>query len=291
MSDSSFILKPLIKAVELTEKRLLSSFNIYDWCYVALLVFISHLPIDPAILPDTIIGLFAAFLVKSGCYFKESSFIYAFFLVSVFVVLFLVIAWIRYIGKFMFLNVLFYEGIGLEELWVKSYKKGTTCFIVFVALFLISLLLMGVLIGFCSFANGLFHRLFGNSFFRIVVSIYWAIPVLFAFVLVGLPFIVLKDFIVPMLDKGINIHNAFVIIFGLVVKYPFHFLIYFCIRTLLWGGLIVLVLVLGLLTFGIMVLPLIKILILLPLYVLVRLYPICVLEYFSVFSIEDKIKE
>jgi hypothetical protein len=95
----------------------------------------------------------------------------------------------------------------------------------------------------------------------------------------ALPFLILKDFIIPLMEREIKVYDGIKIMIELCKNYPLQLLGYLCIRTMLWMGVLTLIAVSALFTCGITLLPLIKILLFLPLYVLLRLYPVCLLEH------------
>ncbi len=289
MANNNPLLKSLNKAFHYAMERLLNPFSFANWFFIAFLGFLSHLPIEPVILPDTVVPLFLVYGLKEFVFAKAIPLWFSGILVVFFALVFLIISWVRYIGKFMFFYAAFdRNNYGIENLWKKSYKQGTVCFLIFFGLLLVSLLITGTLLVILYPINQMLCHFFADGFIGNIIFIYTFAPVFCCLVLLAIVFMVLKDFLVPMLIYDIKIYDGIKILLELCRSHPAAMLGYLCIRTILWGGLMVMVGISAFLCMGITLLPFIKILIFLPIYVWLKLYPLFLLEEFGVVKVDNK---
>ncbi len=194
----------------------------------------------------------------------------------------LVLSWLSARGQFMFLDCLIKQRGAVKEPWRLSRENGWSLFVfqVFVMLAILLAVVMTIGIGLALAWSDIRSRSWGAPG---ILGLAFSGISLFVIILVGGAIgLVIHDIVVPLMQKtGVPARDAFVRACHLVREFAGTFLLYMLLRSALLFAAAIVFLVGGCCTCCIAFLPYIGTVLLLPLHVFLRYYPLVFLAQFG----------
>lgn len=270
VSTDISVLKPLMPSLRKTGELVFRSFTLLKWLMLSFAAWLANLGLGE--------GLgYRTFHVKEifrRAKHPEAVIVY----IGLVLILWILAVWISSRGKFVFLEDVAGAVYGLRAPWRKFAAEGDSLFYFRIVLGLFLVLSVVVLIFFLQLLS-LFLHLAGSGtapraaaiLAAIVLSIFWA-----AF------YRLLEDFIIPLMYlKRLKAKEAAAFFFSFFRRYQKYFYLYLFFQIIIGFGALCMIYLVNLLTFRMFQMPFISTVVLLPVYVFVRVYPLNFLRQFG----------